>query len=61
MTTEIIAVLFVVLGLCWSAFPKWFYKRRTPEQESKDRKRFVTFGAIILLLGLVLLGMTAIR
>jgi len=56
-----LALLFVVVGLLWAVFPQWFYKKVSPEQEARDRKRFRTFGGIIFVLGLVLLGIQVLK
>jgi uncharacterized protein YjeT (DUF2065 family) len=56
-----LAAIFVVVGLLWAVCPQWFCKKVTPEQQARDRKRFMTFGAIILALGLVLLGIQALK
>jgi hypothetical protein len=56
-----IATLFVSVGLLWTVFPQWFYKRLSPEQAARDRRRILAFGSIILVLGLILLGMTALK
>jgi len=42
-------------------FPQWFYKKLSPEQEARDRRRFIALGAVILILGLILLGIIALK
>jgi len=54
-------VLFLALGLLWVLFPQWFYKKVSPEQQARDRQRFMTFGGVILLIGLLLLGIQALK
>ena len=56
-----LALLFMVTGLAWTLFPQWFYKKVTPEQQARDRKRFQLFGVIILVLGFALFGIEAMR
>jgi uncharacterized protein YjeT (DUF2065 family) len=47
----------VLSGFLWVLFPERFYKKVTPEQHAKDRKRFRIFGVVIVALGLVLLAL----
>jgi hypothetical protein len=50
-----LALLATGLGASWILFPQWAYRVVTPEQAARDRKRFRTFGFIVLPLGLFLL------
>ncbi len=56
-----VAAVFVLVGLLWAVFPQWFYKKLNPEQETRDRKRLRAFGAVLLVLGLILFGITALK
>ena len=51
----VIALLFTGLGASWIFMPQWAYRVVTPEQAARDRKRFKTFGFVLLPLGIVLL------
>ena len=54
-----IGLLIVLLQIGYGStallFPQWYYRAITPEQAIRDRKRTRIFGAIALLLGLILL------
>ena len=54
-TGLIIAILFSGLGASWVLFPQWAYRVVTPEQAARDRKRFRTFGFVLLPVGVILL------
>jgi len=56
-----LALLFMVTGFAWTLFPQWFYKKVTRERQARNRKRFQLFGVIILVLGLTLLGIEAMK
>jgi len=57
----IVALLFTGLGASWILFPQWAYRVVTPEQAARDRKRFKTFGFLLLPLGLILLAIRFFR
>jgi uncharacterized membrane protein len=51
----VVALLFAGWGASALMFPQWFYRTVTPEQVSRDRKRFRILGFILLPLGVILL------
>ena len=53
----LLAFLFTGLGASWIIYPQWAYRVVTAEQAARDRKRFRTFGFVMLPLGLVLLAL----
>jgi uncharacterized protein YjeT (DUF2065 family) len=54
-TGLIIALLVAGLGASWIFYPQWAYRVVTPEQAARDRKRFRTFGFVMLPIGIILL------
>jgi hypothetical protein len=53
----IIALLASGLGASWVVYPQWAYRVLNPEQAARDRRRFKTFGFVLLPLGLILLAL----
>ena len=55
-----LALLFILNGLLWCAFPQWVSKKFRGGKESKDQNRLRTIGVILILLGLILFGLKAV-
>jgi len=47
------ALWLLALGLLFIIFPKWWYKKVSPEQMARDRRRIKVFGYCLTALGVV--------
>ena len=52
----IVALLFTGLGASALLFPQWYYRVVTPEQATRDRRRFKILGCVLFPAGLILLA-----
>ena len=50
-------LLLVIVGVLYTFFPQWFYKRWQSDQEDRQRKLLRYFGPAFLVLGLAWLAL----